>query len=173
MRAILARTALAAALGSSFAARAQEPEESSRRWYGWQIMLADAASIGIGVASSAATHGPSSDSPGHVIGQLATAGFLLASPLIHAVGHEQYGRAVAAVLLRDVPLVAAALLRRDCANSDACPGRYYVGATLGIVGLVGVVLDWTALSWEPAPAPRVAVVPIVGKANGAAVAVRF
>jgi hypothetical protein len=99
---------------------------------------------------------------------------LLGSPLIHAFGHEQYGRAAAAVLLRDVPWVAAALLTKSCSNFDECPGRYYAAGTLGIVGLVGVVIDWTALSWEPRKAaPRVAVAPLVGKVNGAALRVTF
>jgi hypothetical protein len=177
----LRHAAFAAAASTAFAGGAQQPPPVLQRppdppqshWYGSEIMLADAASLVLILTGTAAVSGPD-DVPGHVMRYVGLAGLVAVSPLIHAFGHRQYGRAVLSVVLRDAPLIGAVAVANSCHGGyDACISEAWGAALLGLVGAVGVIIDWTALSWEPVEPARVAVVPLVGKRNGAALAVKF
>jgi hypothetical protein len=136
-------------------------------------MLADAASLAVMLIGAKAQSGSSDVAP-NVVGYAGIAGLVVASPLIHAFGHRQYGRATLSFVIRGAPLIGALVLANSChGGEDACLGQGWGSVLLTVVASVGMVVDWTALSWEQAEPARVAVVPLVGKRNGAALAVRF
>jgi hypothetical protein len=90
-RGLAVAVAMALALGTA-PARAEEPavpeaapagasDVRGGRWYGWQVLLSDAAVFGLyGVAAKEGDGGPA------VIG---TAGFLVGAPLVHAANHQR------------------------------------------------------------------------------------
>jgi len=120
----------------SAAPRAAPPPE---RWYGWQILVSDAASLTFGLASSQ--------------GWPAAAGYLVAPPLIH-VFHGQGTRALASAGMRiGLPLVGYAIAvegGRSCSSGDFGPSFCEIGTlVLGfVVGISALGLD-PAFAYEP------------------------
>jgi hypothetical protein len=117
------------------------------RWYGWQLLVSDAASISVGVAGA-------SLSGGDDIIPLGVMGYLVAPVVIHAT-HGQGLRALASVGLRGgLPLVAALAA---AIGASGCGSQHYddCQTSWGIAGLVtgivtAIAVD-AALAREPVP----------------------
>lgn len=144
------------------------------RWYGWQIILVDAATIGISLAAQ----------DGHV----AAVGYLGAAPLVH-LAHLEPGHAGLSLALRAVaPLAGAALgygllSGVDCneRSSTGCAAWFGATAVGAISGLLAAsVIDAALLSSEDVPierdhareshARRVRILPSAAPTNGGAMA---
>ena len=117
------------------------PETRLTSWYGYQIIIADAASLGLGLLA---------DSP-HVL----AAGYLAGPIIIHAL-HGRPGLAVGSPMLRVfLPLLGVAIgtsAYRTCnANYDECNmGGLIWGGGIGLA--TAVILDWS-LGWEKEVVP--------------------
>jgi len=121
-----------------------------KRWYGYQLMLADAAWIGLAVAS-----GPR--------GSLFAFGYLAAPPTIHGLHRNGTMAAVSPLLRVLIPVLGAGIgvAAESCPAHDPNDENWeFCGlrgtlAGLGIGMLVAMVADYS-LAWEkvaPAPAP--------------------
>jgi hypothetical protein len=119
-----------------------EERETEAHWYGWQVMLADAATIGVTIASQ---------NPYVFAGS-----YLIGAPVVHAV-HERGGASVASLGLRvALPVVggmlgsAAARCGHPNGDADFCGfGEVIVGFGAGL--LLASAIDAAALSWETVP----------------------
>lgn len=118
------------------------PAPPREHWYGWQILLSDATSLTLGVATSETW--------------VAAPGYLLVPPLIHAF-HGQGTRALASAGMRiGLPLLGYTIASeglRGCWSDEgsACnPGLFVIGF---IVGISAVGID-PALAYEPQPSER-------------------
>ncbi|HYV65636.1 MAG TPA: hypothetical protein VE964_05295 [Myxococcales bacterium] len=136
MRAAL--TSLALSLAVAGAARADETP-SETRWYGWQIMLADAAGGALLYAGS----------KGNSAASIAGVSILvLGSPVIH-LAHHAPGDAGWSVLARVVPFGASlaifAAIHPPC--GEGC-GELAIPVSGLILSGVGAVADWIYLSSE-------------------------
>ncbi len=113
------------------------PPPAATRWYGYQIMLSDAASVTLLFTGS----------PG-AFGGLAL--YAAGPPIIHVV-NRQYGLAVASPLLRSVLPVVGALAG---AKMESCtPNEFLCGLGGAVAGLavgaaVAMIVDWS-LAWAP------------------------
>jgi hypothetical protein len=123
----------------------EKPKPKKRRWYGWQTLIADGASLTVFLSASSAESGPLAGAAG--------VGYLFASPLIH-VGHQNWKSTWISLGLRvGAPLVgyfAGAAL--TCVDGD-CGGEIpeaLAGAAFGVVlGFVAAsVIDSTVLARE-------------------------
>src|SRR4051812_39722594 len=111
----MARTAavLLASWIAAGAARAQDAQPPGdlreRRWYGWQVMLADAASVGLIYAGAKGDNG--------TLVALGVAGALTLPPLIH-LAHGSQGDALKSFAVRAAPfglsLAIFAATEPDC-----------------------------------------------------------
>ncbi len=120
-----------------------------KEWYGWQILLADGASIAAGIGVGLATNGDG----GGVARGLATAsaGYVLAAPMVHWA-NGQVGPGFGSMSLRvGAPLVMAAwgvfggsILLSD--ENGAAVGAG-IGAGVGILG--AIVVDAAVLAYRP------------------------
>jgi hypothetical protein len=148
LAALLVVPALICALaGASFGEEgAPSPE---RKWYGWQTLAADAASVGVLVAGSATEIVP--------LAFVGFGGYLAGPPLIHRA-HKHSGRATASLLLRiGLPLAGAAVgaAVADC-SEDAflCPlGEMVIG--YGIGAAAAVLVD-ASMAWDTAATAHIA-----------------
>jgi len=108
-------------------------------WYGYQVLLTDGASIGLGLLT---------DSPPVLI-----AGYLLGPVIIHGV-HRRPGLAVLSPMMRVLlPVLGVAIGTqfKSCnAYGDECAvGGMIVGGSIGVAA--AMILDWS-LGWEKSPA---------------------
>jgi hypothetical protein len=144
--------------GQPAPAAASTPASSVRetRWYGWQTMLVDIGSVGLGVAAGRAA----GTGTGFAV---ALTGYAVGAPIVH-LAHGEGGDAGVSVGLRlGLPLVAGligygigAASFQGCAPGDWFCSRDWsagIGAVLGAgVGAVGaVILDWSLLGRERVP----------------------
>jgi hypothetical protein len=115
-------------------------------WYGYQVVLTDGASIGLGLLT---------DSPTVLI-----AGYLLGPIIIHGV-HRRPGLAVLSPMMRVLlPVLGVAIGSqfKSCnAYGDECAvGGTIVGGSIGVAA--AMILDWSLgfekSSTPPAPNPR-------------------
>lgn len=113
-------------------------EERERAWYGWQLMIADGASV-VALVSPV----PSFAVPTH----------LLAPPLIHAGNGEGRGAWLSVGLRSTIPLAGIGLgflsahLGACDRASDSCHGSWILGGLL--VGMaVAAIVDDTLLAWK-------------------------
>jgi len=92
-------------------------------WYGWQILLADGAALGLAAASQN--------------GDLALS-WVVTGTVIHGA-HGNVGRAVGSLALRGLTPIAGAYLGYALETADGCHSEFcgHGGASLG--GLAGVV----------------------------------
>jgi hypothetical protein len=111
------------------------PAETELDSYGWQLVLADAASVALMFSHDSSATGAG------------VLGYALAGSVIHGA-HEQGNRALASLVLRiGLPLVSvyglAALAKSHCAPSDDDCGDDESGAivALGLGALAAMVLD--------------------------------
>jgi hypothetical protein len=133
------------------------------RWYGWQILTADAVAFTVAIAG-AATNGSGSDD----VAVTGLASFVLGGPIIHAA-HGRGRIALASAGLRVALPVLGAVIGASAAPHCPSPGAPTSGdQTIGfcvdpaaidaIYGmLIGMVvatsIDAAALSWDRVPAP--------------------
>ena len=130
-----------------------------RRWYGWELMLSDAAFLTL--ASRYGRSGPA------LLGGVV--GITLATPLLHvANGNGRAGMRSIAVrsatwLAAAVALIAEMAIAPSPCHSDSCSGSFAAEAALPVAillaGAVFVLVDDTALatvSTTPDPRQRVA-----------------
>jgi hypothetical protein len=115
-------------------------DEGKLRWYGWQILLADAGALGLGGLVGS--------------GEVMVAGYLASGPTIHLL-HRHYGRAALSLGLRAVLPLLLGELERCAPEEEYCGlGGALLGA--GLASLTDVVLlGLHRVPMEPA-APRVA-----------------
>jgi len=128
-----------------------EPTERLTSWYGYQIVLADAASIGLGLLT---------DNGGVLV-----ASYILGPIILHGV-HRRPGLAFLSPMLRVfLPLIGVAIgtQHKTCnANGDECLlGGIIVGGGIGVA--TAMILDWS-LGWEKSAVPP----PVEGKPAGVA-----
>ncbi len=144
------------------------------RWYGWQVMLADAGVAGLTLGL--ATLGTDTGRTGVTLGVAALAAFALVPPAIH-LAHGSPHDALLSFTVRTAPLALGFLLfgitTRPGQCAEGCAQLIYPLA--GAVGSgIGMVYDWVALSREPVPA--LAVAPVLGpggRGQGLVVALRW
>lgn len=117
-----------------------KPEATRERWYGWQGLIVDGASILLVTPA---------------IPPLGVGGYFLGAPIVHAA-HGRWGAAGGSVLLRiGLPVVGAIVANggtsdRSCGEFGCL--RAVVGAGVGI--LAAIAVDAAALSWETVPVTR-------------------
>jgi hypothetical protein len=136
-------------------AAASTPASSApeTRWYGWQTILVDIGSVGLGVAVGRAA----GTGAGLAVG---LTGYAIGAPIVH-LAHGEGGDAGVSVGLRlGLPLVAGLIgYGIGAASFQGCaPGQWFcsrdwsagIGAFLGAdVGALGaVILDWSLLGHE-------------------------
>jgi len=118
-------------------------EGPDRTWYGWQLMLADTASV-VAILSP--------------VPSFAVPTYLLAPPLIHAANGQARGAWLSVGLRSGVPLAAAGLgllatqLGACDKASDSCGGSLVLGALLVSMAVVAIVDD-TLLAWKETKDP--------------------
>jgi hypothetical protein len=137
------------ALTPSFAGAAPEPAGARvapapapelTSWYGYQILLADAATLGLGLAA---------ESP-----ELLLAGYLAGPIIIHAV-HRRKGLAALSPMMRlFLPALGIGIgtqFKTCNANGDECEmGGLFYGGGIGVA--TALILDW-GLGWEKSAPP--------------------
>jgi hypothetical protein len=147
--------------------RAEEGAPVETRWYGWQIMLADAAGVALIYAGA----------KNNIGGLVAAGAITLAAvpPAIH-FAHDAPGDGFISFLIRTVPfgasLALSGLLKPDC--GEGCE------LLIPLFGLVlsgaGAIADWMFLSSERVE-PRMSLAPVVPvdhrRGGGLALTIRF
>lgn len=168
------KTASNIVVSSEFARNAepgQQPRTTEATWYGWQVLIADVATVGLTVT---AANTDASD----VLIPAAFGNYLLAAPVIHAA-HGNWGRAGLSLGVRTVIPVATggifyAASRCDppsTSNPDADPGWCFDGVAAAFGAVLGAVVasavDSSAIAWKrQQPAPTIA--PTLGVTKTAA-----
>jgi hypothetical protein len=148
-----------------------EASVAPRRWYGWQTLSLDAASLTLGIIGVARRGEPGPS--GIVLASLGVTGYALGPPLVHWF-HDQSGKAATSLGLRvGVPLVALGVV--SASSAGRCPNSIEqegddlcrrMGTTMAIVGTLSMLavsaFDARALSWEPeAPRQKLALAPVL------------
>src|SRR6188768_894019 len=159
----------------------QAQEASARlehRWYGWQTLASDVASIGLffGGARIAANHGGlyDSDTPmADVVATLGIVGYAAGGPVLHHLHHRPEAAAGSVGLRLGLPALGWAI---GTLASPSCPppsdayygdcgaGGLVVGVGVGV--LAAIIIDATALGWEaskpePPAGPRLSFAPVI------------
>jgi hypothetical protein len=149
-----------AAIGFVFllatAARADEAQEdhapvTTSSWYGWQVLLADAASTTVVIVGI-----NNNNNSGDTLADGGLVGLAIGAPIIHLV-HRRWGAAIASAALRvAVPLAIgywagqSASCGTTPADTQGC-GWGKIGATFGgfVLGAIIVEgIDVIGLSWD-------------------------
>jgi hypothetical protein len=136
---------------------------TERRWYGWQLLISDAAGVAL-LVTSFSEHIQESPASGPLVG--ASLGILaLGGPAIH-LAHGRWQAALGSLGLRVGSavlgaLVGAALGSRNNSNPDADVPPGLVGGIFGFGfgAIVGMGVDDCALAWERVPVNVVSVHP--------------
>lgn len=157
---------------SALAPAYTETSAPQRRWYGWQTLSLDAASLSIGVIGVARRGEPGPT--GIVLGSLGFTGYAFGAPLVHWL-HDQPGKAAASLGLRvGLPLIAVGLVSANsggrCPDGLAHEGDDYCGRMLRTMEIVGALsmlaasaIDASAVSWEPeVHRQKLALAPLLG-----------
>ena len=118
-------------------------EEAPSRWYGWQTLAADGASLALslGAIGVAGAGGSDSDTPSEALvwGSLGT--YVLGAPVVHWV-HQNTGRGFASLGLRVGGPVVLGLIGAEAEGCSHQGGDFcgLVGALIGTsVGIVAAV----------------------------------
>lgn len=169
------------AVATATAKAPQPPAPSAsparQRWYGWQLMLADAASVGLYTWSTAGNPLENPSTVGLIGAQL----YLFGPPVIHAVMHDKPKTGLASLGLRlGLPLLGAGMsslighgigLRRCPREQGLCQAvavgsAAYIGLGVGYLTAIGLDAAWLAWEDEPVPARAVRWAPVVTPAAG-------
>lgn len=139
-----ARDTLVAPPASRLTSQSAAPAASTMRWYGYQIMLADAASLGLGLAVNRP--------------EVLIAGYLLGPAILHATHRQGLQTVMSPVMRALLPALGIAIgtqFKTCNANGDECElGGFFVGGGIGLA--TAIILDWS-LAWKKtaSPAPPV------------------
>lgn len=133
----------------------------TERWYGWQVLIADASSFGFFVlAVDAANQSYGQSSTADALMVVGGGGYFLAAPIIH-LGHHRVGAAVASLAMRVVlPIVAGEVglgaQRCPTPGTEDYGNCGLQGAAEGVVvgALVASVVDATLNSVGPQTVDR-------------------
>jgi hypothetical protein len=152
-----------------------QPVKTVRRWYGWQLVIADVASTGLLIAGAltqaAEQIGGIDDTSGVVLVWTSVGAFAFGGPIIHAA-HGRFEAMAGSFGLRfGGPLVGVGIgalmgaFRVGCQTSVTygsggfasitpetvtdCSTDYVLGGFIGAV--VGAVIDDSVLAWERVP----------------------
>jgi hypothetical protein len=169
--AVAAKSSAESARPAADSAPAETPA-APRRWYGWQTLSLDGASLTLGVVGVAGSGEPRATRI--VLGSVGFTGYALGAPVVHWM-HDQPGKAATSLGLRlGLPLAAAgvvsALSAGRCPDAIEHEGDDYcrrIDKTMAIVGglamLAAAAFDASALSWEPeARRHQLALAPVLG-----------
>jgi hypothetical protein len=129
----------------------KEKPETKTRWYGWQTLLLDVTSAGIGLGGGAA--GSSA------LGAIGGVGYVFAPPILHAFHGRPWMTLLDLGMRLGLPIIGAVIGNATCGSSSSssdsgfgCVGPLVGGFFVGIG--VAVVLDAAALSWETVPVTK-------------------
>ena len=149
----------------------EAPAPPETRWYGWQVLLADAAS------GALIYFGAKGDNTPLAVAGVAT--FFLAAPAIH-LAHGSGGDAGKSFLFRTVPLAVGFGIAAIMASGEDCGEgcAALLPAFAGLVGSgLGAIADWLFLSTEPVSPPRLSIGPALPmdrrRGGGLALTLRF
>lgn len=158
----------------SYAAASDEAVRSRRRWYGWQTLIADGATLatllGAAAAGSAGKQGDALAAPLSVLG---VAGYEFAPGIVH-FAHKNPGRGFASFGMRiGLPLAGGFI---GASAASGCDGFLCEagGAAIGVLVGVGaaIAIDAAVFAYEDpklSSSPRVKLVPQLAFARGGAV----
>jgi hypothetical protein len=122
------------------------PARPTRRWYGWQTLLVDAAAFGIATTTDINVDYLSQPTGVAVVGL-----YTLGGPGVH-LAHGNVGRAIGSFALR-LGLPAAGWVIGSAGGNDV--GSAITGVLLAASGyLAAVAIDASVLSWDIRDAPR-------------------
>jgi hypothetical protein len=126
------------------------PSRLQERWYGWQTLTTDGASVVLLLAAAATAD---SGRATGALGALSLGGYLLGGPVVHLV-HDNPGRALGSFALRGgLPIVlgAVGVQLEDCEDGEffCGVGGAVIGGLLGIVG--AIVIDASVLARDEVP----------------------
>jgi hypothetical protein len=135
------------------AARPLPADAKPSRWYGWQTLAVDGASVALRGSAISLTR-QSEVSPWTVVGWAGVGSFAFGAPILHLV-HANPGRALASFGLRvGAPLVLGlTATAADCIHQprEGCGGATagLIGATVGIVAAMTV--DAAVFAYDQPP----------------------
>ncbi|MGE0324425.1 MAG: hypothetical protein AB7S68_19060 [Polyangiaceae bacterium] len=113
------------------------PYRLEHRWYGWQTLLVDAASVGLAVVTQNA--------------YVFLGGYWIFPPVLH-LGHGQPSRAIGSLGLRvALPFIGMGLGSGQDGNGEDGDAGLVYGALTGLV--VASILDAAWLSWKDERVP--------------------
>ena len=140
----------AAALGATLVvtalATADDACADDSKWYGWQTLASDGATLAASGITAVAIKGGTA-----VPAVILVSGYLIPPPIIHAA-HGNGGAAAASLGLR-VGLAGLGILT-GAAIGDGMLGKFALVVVLGSVGaLAASVIDAAALGYEDRPSP--------------------
>lgn len=148
---------------------ARGEEAPPARWYGWQLMLADAAAVGVMAL------GAGVDSDGVMLAGFGA--YVINGTVIHSVHGRRGHAALSGVLRGGLPLTFGLLATAACDEDDedrqsfdiiGC-GAQVGGAALG-GAVIAMIVDYAFLSYDvPDPPVGVAIAPRPG--GGATIAI--
>lgn len=144
-------------MGLSLLAQAAPPPAAPARvWYGWQILLADAASIGV-ASVGGATSGLADGWRSLLIG-LGTLGYVADGPILHAAHGDERHAGLSGALRLGLPVLGLAMgaaIAFVPAPHAPSFGGIVEGALVGAVACTvpAIVIDSTVFAWQAAPGP--------------------
>jgi hypothetical protein len=148
--------------------RRANQEVGPRRWYGWQVMSADAITLAAAGSTALLTDAVDGD-PSTVGSAVFAGGYVLGGPTVHAL-QGRYGRAAGSLALRvGGPLlfgmIGHHLDTADSEGGDDLGDSARIGVVLGTAA--ALLLDWSSLAWAPIEERREArVVPTASAGDG-------
>jgi hypothetical protein len=130
-----------------------------RRWYGWQVMAADATAVAAGAGTALVVDAAGGD-PSSVGTAVFAGGYLLGGPTVHAL-QGRYGHAAGSLALRVGGPLLFGLVGHHLDTSDTSDTgddgddlgeSARIGVALGTAA--ALLLDWSSLSWAPVATSR-------------------
>lgn len=153
---LLARSVQAADPPSVSGADSAPPQR--REWYGWQTVLVDVASLGLGATLTGLRgSGSSGRDVGNIAGVLTVTTFALGGPVVHAA-HAQWEKAGASLGLRLGAPIAGAL-GGFLVGAASCPHDQRdvpcaaIGAGFGLFAgaATAIIVDAAVIAYKPEP----------------------
>jgi hypothetical protein len=129
-----------------------------RRWYGWQVMSADAVAVAAGAGTGLVVDAAGGD-PSSVGSAVFAGGYLLGGPTVHVL-QGRYGHAAGSLALRVGGPLLFGFIGHHLDTSDTGGSGDDLGESARIGVALGtaaaLLLDWSSLSWAPVETPRAA-----------------